>query len=188
MDHLQAYRWPAQIPYISDWMPLPVTEQEPILHPAAPSSYENAEHSDKYDIIILLPCDIGFGVKLMLTHISTVLIQTTLVLKFLFEMMMMMMIYLFFKTISAFCKSRPTTSCWSFWTKSRKKSLLSSWVEVIWYYFKIKAIVKQIPSERLHNLICDYLLLLHLALEMGLKVNHNLLIEVLKQLSAKINK
>lgn len=143
MDHLQAYRWPAQIPYISDWIPLPVTEQEPILHPAALSSYENAEHGDKYDIIISLPYDIGFGLKLMLTHISTVLIQTTLVLKFLFEMTMMIIIYLFFlNLISAFCKSKPTTSCWSFWTESRKKSLLSSWVEVMWYYFKIKAIVK----------------------------------------------
>lgn len=77
-------------------MPLPVTEQEPILHPAALSSYENAEHGDKYDIIISLPYYIGFGLKLMLTHISTALIQTTLVLKFLFEMMMMI-IYLFFK-------------------------------------------------------------------------------------------
>lgn len=69
MDRLKAYRWPAQISYISDWIPLPVTEQEP----AALSSYENAKHDDEYNIIISLPYDIGFGLKLMLTHISTVL-------------------------------------------------------------------------------------------------------------------
>lgn len=66
-------------------MPLPVTEQKPTLHPAALSSYENAERDDEY--CLMLPYVVGFSLKLMLTQIRTTLIQTRAVLNFLSEMM-----------------------------------------------------------------------------------------------------
>lgn len=137
MDHLQAYWWSAQIPYISDWMPLSLNmnqycTQQPFLIWTC-RTWLLIWHNHITALCYWLW-------SAVLTHISTALMQTTAVLKFLFGMIIYLLIYLLL--LFAFCKSWLTTSCWSIWTKSRKITLLSSWMEVAHFYFKIKALVK----------------------------------------------